>query len=85
MSNPPCESVVVIDTKIMTTNEQLELGFNATSARIHGRRRETRVARAQWWFAKMRAAVASAVDWPTQGQQRPEQILFASANREMQL
>ena len=40
---------------IMTTN-QLELGFNGTQSRIHGRRRETRVTRAKWWFAKMRAA-----------------------------
>jgi hypothetical protein len=87
LSNPLCESGVVIETKIMTTmmttNEQLELGFNATQARIFGRRRETRVARAQWWFARMRAAVANAVDWPNGGPSRPEQILFPGANREL--
>src|SRR5580700_212958 len=33
----------------MTTNEQLELGFNGTQTRILGRRRETRMARGQWW------------------------------------
>lgn len=88
MSNPFCESGVVIETKtmtIMTTNQQLELGFNGTQTRIFGRRRETRVARAQWWFAQMRAAVASAMDWPANGQSRPEQILFPGANREVRL
>ena len=88
MSNPVCESGVVIATKtmtIMTTNQQLELGFNGTQARIFGRRRETRVTRAQWWFAQMRAAVASAVDWPAPGRAHPEQILFPGANREVQV
>lgn len=68
----------------MTNNEQLELGFNATAHRIYGRRRETRVARAQWWFAKMRETVANAVDWRTQDP-RAEQILFPGANREVQV
>ena len=61
MSHPLCKNGVVIETKIMTTmtnNEQLELGFNATQSRIYGRKREARVARGQWWFSKMRAAVA---------------------------
>ena len=69
----------------MTTNEQLELGFNGTQARIFGRKRETRVARAQWWFAKMRAAVGSAMDWPVAGQPRPEQIWMAGANRQLEV
>ena len=85
MSNPLCESGVVIETKIMTTNQQLELGFNGTQARIFGRRRETRVARAHWWFARMREAVASAVDWQAQGRPHPEQILFPGANREVEV
>jgi hypothetical protein len=68
----------------MTNDQQLELGFNATQSRIYGHRRETRVARAQWWFAKMRAAVAGAVDWRTQDP-RAEQILFPGANREVQI
>ncbi len=67
----------------MTTNEQLELGFNGTQSRIFGHRREQRVARGQWWFAKMREAVANAMDWPAQTNPRPEQILFAGANREL--
>ncbi len=56
---------------MMTTNQQLELGFNGTQTRIFGRRRETRMARAQWWFAKMRAAVENA--WQEQVAPRPEQ------------
>jgi hypothetical protein len=87
LSNLVCESGVVIETTIMTTmttNDQLELGFNATQSRIYGRRRETRVARAQWWFAKMRETVANAVDWRTPDP-RSEQILFPGANREVQI
>jgi hypothetical protein len=69
----------------MTTNEQLELGFNGTQTRIYGRRRETRMARAQWWFARMRAAVAGAMEWPDSGQPRPEQIWMPGANRELNM
>ena len=69
MSYPLCESVVVIDIQIMTTNEQLELGFNAATPRIFGQRREQRVARAKWWFAAPRA----------------EQIWMPGANREIQV
>ena len=86
LSNPLCESEVVIETLIMTTmtnDQQLELAINAIPSRLQGRRRETRVARAQWWFAQMRAAVANAVDWPPQAE-RAEQILFPGANRELQ-
>ena len=83
MSNPPCESGVVIETKIMTTNEQLELGFNATQSRIYGHRRETRVARAKWWFAKMRAVVADAAGWETNNSSQSQQIFFSGVNREL--
>ena len=67
----------------MTTNEQLELGFNGTQARIFGQRREQRVVRAKWWFAKMREAVEHAMDWPDASQPRPEQIWMPGANREL--
>ena len=63
----------------MTTNEQLELGFNVTSARSLGRRAE-RVARAQWWFDRMRAAVKNA--WQEQTRPRPQQIFLAGVNRQ---
>ena len=69
----------------MTTNEQLELGFNGTPARSLGRRRETRVARAQWWFAKMREAVENAMDWQTANEPRPQQIWMPGANREVKV
>ncbi len=65
--------------------QQLELGFNGTQTRIHGRRRELRVARAKWWFAKMREAVANAVDWQTQNAPRPQQYFFAGVNREINI
>ena len=76
----------------MTTNEQnqrldeqLELGFNgAMQSRIYGRPR-ARVTRAQWWFAKMREAVANAVDWQNEIPSRPEQIWIPGANREVKV
>ena len=64
----------------MTTNEQLELGLNATATRIFGRRREQRVARAKWWFDTMRDAVKNA--WEKQSPPRPEQIFMAGVNRD---
>jgi hypothetical protein len=66
----------------MTTNEQLELGFNGTQSRIFGRPR-ARVTRAKWWFAKMREAVENTVTWQNEAPSRPEQIWMGSASREM--
>lgn len=83
MSDRVCETGVVFDTKIMTTNEQLELGFNASSPRISGRKRDERVARAKWWFDKMRAAVENAMDWQQQNQSRAEQMWIPGANRQL--
>jgi hypothetical protein len=74
--------IETITMTIMTTNEQLELGLNGTQIRIHGRRREARVARAQWWFGQMRAAVAGAMQWPAPNQQEAEQIAFSGVGRE---
>jgi hypothetical protein len=54
--------------KIMTTNEQLELGFNGLPSRARGGRHEQRLARADWWFGQMRRIVASAMDWQAAGQ-----------------
>jgi hypothetical protein len=67
----------------MTTNRQLELGFNGTQTRIFGRQPASRATRAKWWFARMREAVASAMDWPPETAPRPEQVLFSEANREL--
>ena len=72
-------------TTTHATNEQLELGFNGTPAPVFSRRRETRVARAQWWFAKMRETVANAMDWQAQTEPRPEQIWMPGANREVKI
>jgi hypothetical protein len=68
----------------MTTNKQLELGFNATQSRIYGRPR-TRVTRAQGWFARMRAAVENAVNWQNETASHPEQIWMADANRSLEV
>ena len=75
----------------MTSNEQnqppdgqLELGFNGMQRRIYGRPR-TLVTRAQWWFAKMRAAVADAVNWQNETAARPEQIWMPGANRSLEV
>lgn len=68
----------------MTTNQQLELGFNGTQSRIYGRPR-TRVTRAQWWFTKMREAVANAVSWQDEAAGRAEQIWMPGANREVKI
>jgi hypothetical protein len=68
----------------MTTNEQLELGFNGMQRRIYGRPR-TRVTRAKWWFAKMRAAVANTMDWQSETPSRSEQIWMPGANRSLEI
>jgi hypothetical protein len=72
---------------IMTnaTNEQLELGFNpdAASRGAHPMRREGRIARAAWWFAKMRDMVEQAME--TAGEPRPEQIWIPGTAREVKV
>jgi hypothetical protein len=69
----------------MTTNEQLELGFNGIQLRPVGTRREGRIARANWWFSKMREAVADAMDWSATAEPRPEQIWMPGAHRELKV
>jgi hypothetical protein len=41
------------------------------------------MARGQWWFAQMRAAVANAMEWPAKDQPPAEQIIFSGVNREI--
>jgi len=72
-------------TTTNATNEQLELGFNGIKPRASVARREGRIARANWWFSKMREAVAGAMDWQDQAQPRPEQIWIPGANREVKV
>jgi len=69
----------------MTNIEQLELGFNGASGRILGRRQEQRMARAKWWFARMRAAVENAMVWQNEMPPRPEQIWIPGASREFKV
>ena len=69
----------------MTTNNQLELGFNGTQTRIHGRKRETRMARGQWWFARMREVVSQAMDLEAAGPARPQQAWMPGANRQWEV
>ncbi len=72
-------------TTTNTTDGQLELGFNGLPPRNGGAKREGRIARANWWFAKMREAVESAMDWQTASQSRPEQIWMPGANRQIKI
>jgi hypothetical protein len=69
----------------MTTNEQLELGFNGLVPQARSTKREGRIARANWWFAKMREAVENAMDWQTANEPRPQQIWMPGANREVKI
>jgi hypothetical protein len=85
LSNLLRENVVKNERHIMTTDKQLELGFNGLQIRAAGPRREGRVARANWWFARMRAIVENAMDWSTAAAPPPEQIWMPGASREMKV
>jgi len=69
----------------MMTNKQLELGFNANTTCNFGRKRESRMARGQWWFARMREAVRNGIDWQPVNQPRPEQTWIPGANRQVKI
>jgi hypothetical protein len=70
---------------INAINEQLELGFNPDSRHrgVNGSRHARRIARASWWFARMREVVEQAMDWTAVGEPRPEQIWIPGATREV--
>jgi hypothetical protein len=72
-------------TTTNATNGQLELGFNGLAPQAKFTRREGRIARANWWFAKMRGAVENAMDWQTVNEPRPEQIWMPGANRQVKI
>lgn len=69
----------------MTTNQQLELGFNGIQIRLNITRRESRIARAKWWFGQMRDIVGRAIDWNAAAEPRPEQIWMPGARREIKV
>lgn len=50
---------------------QLELGLNGTTTPSPCP--EARIARAPWWFERMRRTVAAAIDWSPRPPARPEQ------------
>jgi hypothetical protein len=67
------------------TNEQMELGFNGIQIHAPTAHRAGRVARAGWWFARMRAVVEQAMDWNAADEPRPEQIWMPGASREVKV
>ena len=72
-------------TTLNATDKQLELGFNGLPPRINGAGREGRIARADWWFNRMRNIVANAMDWNAAAEPRPEQIWMPGARREVKV
>lgn len=66
------------------TDKQLELGFNGLPPRTRAGRRESRIARAGWWFAEMRGIVARAMDWEA-AVPPPEQVWLPGARREVKV
>lgn len=71
-------------TNTNATDKQLELGFNGFPPRVAAGR-EGRIARANWWFARMRDIVEQAMDWSVTAEPRPEQIWMPGANREVKI
>jgi len=86
MSNPPCQTVAKERFNMTMTNatdNQLELGFNGLLPRASSARREGRIARAGWWFARMRDIVENAME--TTGEPPPEQIWIPGTSRELKV
>jgi hypothetical protein len=71
-------------TNTNATNRQLELGFNGLPPRTAAGR-EGRIARADWWFKRMRDIVEQAMDWGAAAEPSPEQIWMPGANREVKV
>jgi len=72
-------------TTMNATDKQLELGFNGLPPRASAAGREGHIARANWWFARMRNIVEHAMDWSAAAQPRPEQIWMPGARREVKV
>jgi hypothetical protein len=73
------------ERQMMTTNEQLELGFTGIKPCLNGARCKGRIARAGWWFTQMREIVERAMDWQIAGQSPPEQIWIPGTSREVKV
>ena len=72
-------------TNTNATDKQLELGFNGLPPHAHAAGREGRIARADWWFNRMRNIVEQAMDWNATAEPRPEQIWMPGASREVKV
>jgi hypothetical protein len=71
--------------RLVMTNEQMELGLGGARIEELAGRRETRIQRAAWWFARMREAVNNAMDWQPAREPRPEQIWLPGSHRQVQM
>jgi len=85
LSYPPGQTGIVNRKAFMTTDQQLELGLGGEKPAARIARREDRMARAAWWFNKMRAVVNGAMDWPPAGQPRPQQEWLPGAYRQVRI
>jgi len=68
-----------------TTNEQLELGLDGARRISAPPRRESRMARAAWWFTQMRQMVGAAIDWNAAPEPRPEQTWLPGTQRQVRI
>lgn len=66
-------------------NGQMELELLGVPRVTRIGRRENRMARAAWWFGKMREVVNNAMDWPPANQPRPEQTYLPGAYRQVRV
>jgi hypothetical protein len=69
------------NTNEIETAQKNQLEFGLAGKRSQGRARERRVQRANWWFSRMRQAVAGAVDWQSTPPAQPEQAYLTLAGR----
>ena len=66
----------------LTNDQQLELGLSGAPRGTRLARRERRLARAAWWFNKMRAVVNAATECPA-ATARPEQTFLPGTYRQI--
>jgi len=69
----------------IANDQQLELGLSGAPRHTRLARRERRLARAAWWFNKMRAVVNAATKCPSTEAPRPEQTMLPGAYRQIRL
>lgn len=85
LSDPTSQDGFANGKAIMTNDQQLELGFGGGKPETRKARRENRLARAAWWFNKMRTVVNNAMDWPPAGPPRPQQTWLPGAYRQVRI